>query len=185
MEAYLADCIGISPDGSDMWHFDRLAKFIFEQSQGNPCTVEEFYNNGVIYYTGNKWTYCRTKLAQCELSDNIYGLMNSRMNKLPTETKFTLRVASCLGCNFPLKIKLEIINMDGDRLDRILEPAIRSGLASIDDDVFSFAHDRVLEPKEKSVLHYKIGVQLLEGLKPYLADEDHNHLHYLQAIVST
>jgi len=76
---------------------------ILEKAEGNPFFVEEvirmLIDRGVIAREGESWT-ATAKVAEVEIPDTLQGLLLARIDRLPAESKRTLRVAAVIGRQF-------------------------------------------------------------------------------------
>jgi class 3 adenylate cyclase len=76
---------------------------ILEKSEGNPFFVEEvirmLIDRGAIERHGDRWT-ATARVSDVEIPDTLQGLLLARIDRLPPETKRTLRVAAVIGRQF-------------------------------------------------------------------------------------
>jgi class 3 adenylate cyclase len=76
---------------------------IFEKSEGNPFFVEEvirmLIDRGAIVREGDRWI-ATAQVSDVEIPDTLQGLLLARIDKLPPESKRTLRVAAVIGRQF-------------------------------------------------------------------------------------
>jgi class 3 adenylate cyclase len=87
---------------------------VLAKAEGNPFFVEEvvrmLIDRGAIVRDGERWV--ATELVTgIEIPDTLQGLLLARIDRLPQESKRTLRVASVIGRQFGVTI-----------LERLLEP---------------------------------------------------------------
>ncbi len=96
---------------------EELRALILRKAEGNPFFVEEvirmLIDRGAIVRQNGGWV-ASAAIETVEIPDNLQGLLMARIDRLPEEAKDTLRVASVIGRQFPVKV-LEYI------LDRGLE----------------------------------------------------------------
>ncbi|HKW69887.1 MAG TPA: adenylate/guanylate cyclase domain-containing protein, partial [Candidatus Dormibacteraeota bacterium] len=87
---------------------------ILARAEGNPFFVEEvirmLIDRGAIVLEGDRWI-ANGSAASIEIPDTLHGLLLARIDRLPAESKRTLRVASVIGRQFGVTI-----------LERLLEP---------------------------------------------------------------
>ena len=80
---------------------------ILRKSEGNPFFVEEvirmLIDQGAIVQKNGDWI-AGENIDQIEIPDNLQGLLLARIDRLPEDVKFTLRVASVIGRQFPVKV---------------------------------------------------------------------------------
>jgi predicted ATPase len=76
---------------------------ILEKSEGNPFFVEEvirmLIDRGAIVRHRERWI-ATAQVADVEIPDTLQGLLLARIDRLPPETKRTLRVAAVIGRQF-------------------------------------------------------------------------------------
>ena len=76
---------------------------ILEKAEGNPFFVEEvirmLIDRGVIVRQGERWI-ATAQASGVEIPDNLQGLLLARIDRLPPESKRTLRVAAVIGRQF-------------------------------------------------------------------------------------
>ena len=86
---------------------------ILAKAEGNPFFVEEvirmLIDRGAIVREGDRWI-ATERVASIDIPDTLQGLLLARIDRLPQESKRTLRVASVIGRQFGVTI-----------LERILE----------------------------------------------------------------
>lgn len=86
---------------------------ILRKSEGNPFYVEEvirmLIDRGAIIQKNGDWV-AGENIEHVEIPDNLQGLLLARIDRLPEDVKHTLRVASVIGRQFPVKV-----------LERVLE----------------------------------------------------------------
>src|SRR6266851_1048940 len=80
---------------------------ILAKAEGNPFFVEEvirmLMDRGAIVQEGDRWV-ATERVATIEIPDTIHGLLLARIDKLPQDSKRTLRVASVIGRQFGVTI---------------------------------------------------------------------------------
>jgi class 3 adenylate cyclase len=76
---------------------------ILEKSEGNPFFVEEvirmLIDRGAIVRQGDRWT-ATAQVSDVEIPATLQGLLLARIDRLPPESKRTLRVAAVIGRQF-------------------------------------------------------------------------------------
>ena len=92
---------------------DRIREVILAKAEGNPFFVEEvirmLIDRGAIVREGDRWI-ATERVASIDIPDTLQGLLLARIDRLPQESKRTLRVASVIGRQFGVTV-----------LERILE----------------------------------------------------------------
>jgi class 3 adenylate cyclase len=84
-----------------------VKELILEKAEGNPLFMEEvirmLIDRGAIEYQGNKWV-AKQEVSARDIPDNLQGLLQTRIDRLPAEARQTLLVASVIGRSFPVKV---------------------------------------------------------------------------------
>src|SRR6266550_1546161 len=87
---------------------------ILAKAEGNPFFVEEvirmLIDRSAIVREDDRWV-ANEKAASVEIPDTLHGLLLARIDRLPAESRRTLRVASVIGRQFGVTI-----------LEKLLEP---------------------------------------------------------------
>jgi predicted ATPase len=80
---------------------------ILTKSEGNPFFVEEvirmLIDRGAIERRDDRWV-ATARVADIEIPDTLQGLLLARIDRLPAETKRTLRVAAVIGRQFGVRM---------------------------------------------------------------------------------
>jgi class 3 adenylate cyclase len=88
-------------------------ELILAKAEGNPFFVEEvirmLVDRGMIVREEDRWV-ATARVADVEIPDTLQGLLLARIDRLPPESRRTLRVASVIGRQFAVSL-----------LERILE----------------------------------------------------------------
>jgi len=86
---------------------------ILTRSEGNPFFVEEvirmLIGRGAIVHEGDRWL-ANESITAVEIPDTLHGLLLARIDQLPEQAKRSLRIASVIGRQFPVRV-----------LERVLE----------------------------------------------------------------
>ena len=93
---------------------EQTRDLILAKAEGNPFFVEEvirmLIDRNAISRDGDRWV-ANEKAATVEIPDTLHGLLLARIDRLPAESRRTLRVASVIGRQFGITI-----------LEKLLEP---------------------------------------------------------------
>lgn len=65
-------------------------------------------DRGAIVQQNGDWI-AGEKIEQVEIPDNLQGLLVARIDRLPEDVKNTLRIASVIGRQFPVKVLEQIL----------------------------------------------------------------------------
>ena len=80
---------------------------VLAKAEGNPFFVEEvirmLIDSGAIVREGDRWI-ANESATRIAIPDTIHGLLLARIDRLPQETKRTLRVASVIGRQFGVSV---------------------------------------------------------------------------------
>ena len=80
---------------------------ILARAEGNPFFVEEvirmLIGQGVIERQGDQWV-ATADASSAEIPENLHGLLLARIDQLPDAAKRSLRVASVIGRQFPVRV---------------------------------------------------------------------------------
>jgi class 3 adenylate cyclase len=91
---------------------ERTRALILKKAEGNPFFVEEvirmLIDRGAILKKGDAWEAGK-EIGDVEIPDNLHGLLLARIDRLPEETKRTLRVASVIGRQFSVKVLEQVL----------------------------------------------------------------------------
>lgn len=137
---------------------ERLRASILERAEGNPFFVEELIRmlieRGWVVRSGSRWVGSGT-VAQAEVPDTLRGLLLSRIDRLPDEARRTLRMASVIGRDVPVRL-LETVTADPAGTARALGIAEAAGLvrfaAADPEPVYRFRHVLIQEAAYDSLL---------------------------------
>ena len=89
---------------------------ILARAEGNPFFVEEvvrmLIEKGAIVREGERWV-ATTAVASVEIPDTLHGLLLARIDQLPDDAKRSLRVASVIGRQFPVRVLERVLGDKG------------------------------------------------------------------------
>jgi tetratricopeptide (TPR) repeat protein len=116
-EAMLSALLG---EGEDLVQLKRL---IIEKTEGNPLFMEEIYQalieDGSFVREGAAVQLAKP-LNNLKIPPTPQGILDSRIDRLPTGEKDLLQTLAVIGKMFPLKLVREVIKKPDDELNRIL-----------------------------------------------------------------
>jgi serine phosphatase RsbU (regulator of sigma subunit) len=85
---------------------------ILATSEGNPLFVEEvirtLIDRGAIVHENRTWV-SRPERQIADIPDNLQGLLLARIDRLPEELRYVLRVAAVIGRQFPVKVLEQVL----------------------------------------------------------------------------
>jgi class 3 adenylate cyclase len=86
---------------------EAVRDVILARAEGNPFFVEEvirmLIESGAIVRSGDRWLAHAT-IVNVEIPETLHGLLLARIDQLPEEAKRSLRVASVIGRQFPVRV---------------------------------------------------------------------------------
>jgi predicted ATPase len=86
---------------------------ILTRSEGNPFFVEEvvrmLIGRGAIVRSGDRWL-ANDSINAIEIPDTLHGLLLARIDQLPDQAKRSLRVASVIGRQFPVRVLERVLS---------------------------------------------------------------------------
>jgi class 3 adenylate cyclase len=86
---------------------DSVRDAILKRSEGNPFFVEEvirmLIERGAIVQRDDRWIANET-IMTVEIPETLHGLLLARIDQLPENAKRSLRVASVIGRQFPVRV---------------------------------------------------------------------------------
>ena len=86
---------------------DRVRDLILARAEGNPFFVEEvirmLIERGVIERRADRWI-ATGEVGSVEIPETLHGLLLARIDQLPDAAKRSLRVASVIGRQFPVRV---------------------------------------------------------------------------------
>ena len=137
---------------------ERLRASIMERAEGNPFFVEELIRmlieRGWVIRKGDHWVGSGT-VAEAEVPETLRGLLLARIDRLSDEARRTLRMASVIGRDVPVRL-LETITGDPAETARALGLAEAAGLvrfaAADPEPVYRFRHVLIQEAAYDSLL---------------------------------
>jgi predicted ATPase len=86
---------------------------ILTRAEGNPFFVEEvirmLIERGVIVRQGDRWM-ATAEVSTVEIPETLHGLLLARIDQLPDSAKRSLRVASVIGRQFPVRVLERVLD---------------------------------------------------------------------------
>jgi serine phosphatase RsbU (regulator of sigma subunit)/class 3 adenylate cyclase len=102
---------------------EQVCNLILERAEGNPYFVEELLRvlieRKAIIPKNGSWI-AGADADKAHIPDNLHGLLLARIDSLPDQVKYILRVASVIGRQFPVSV-LKQVTKNGLRESRIME----------------------------------------------------------------
>jgi predicted ATPase len=92
---------------------EKIRDGILKKAEGNPFFAEEvirtLIDTGGIIQQGDRWAAGKD-IGNIEIPDNLQTLLLARIDRLPEDTKRTLRIASVIGRQFSVNVLEQVIN---------------------------------------------------------------------------
>ncbi len=96
---------------------ERVRDSILARADGNPFFVEEvvrmLIERGVIERHGEHWL-ATAEIERVEIPATLHGLLLARIDQLPDAAKRSLRVASVIGRQFPVRVLERVLTEAGE-----------------------------------------------------------------------
>ena len=138
----------------------RLGRMIVEKTDGNPFFVEEvvrtLIDSGAVVrdQSGARWRSV-TEVEEIAIPENVQTLITSRFDRLESEVRSTLQMASVIGRSFDYKV-LKLVSDTASQLDRQLSTLQRVELiweaARVPELEYMFRHELTREAAYNSIL---------------------------------
>ena len=100
-----------------------LKKLIIEKTEGNPFFMEEtvqvLLDEGALVRDGNAARLTRP-LGELKIPPTVQGILASRIDRLPAESKDLLQALAVIGREFPLSLIRAVVPKSDDELNRLL-----------------------------------------------------------------
>lgn len=185
----------------------ELAMLVTDKTQGNPFFINQLltflYEEQflTIDEIGGKWSWNIEKIANLNVSENVVDLLILKLQKCSLETQEILKIASCVGTHFDVRLVARIAEKSVHEVMINLMEAIHDGFIMPSEDVlnylwsdakeltemmqyqspsqaFRFQHDKVLQAAyimadshERKKYHLKIGRILLQKFTGHHLEE--------------
>ncbi len=168
-----------------------LGELVYKKTGGNPFFVNQFlktlYDDRLIHLDSKAvWQWDYQKISDMQVTDNLVDLLVEKINKLEEKTRETLKLCACIGNRFDLEVIAYLEETTVEDTLKNLKEAIHEGLIDGSESLYFYHHDRIqeaayslLEEKQKSLIHYRVGKKAildaigkpLNGKLFYVADQ--------------
>ncbi len=170
----------------------QLLQLVLQKTEGNPFFCEEvvrtLIDGGAVVRdeSGMHWR-ATTRVEDIAIPDNLQALLASRIDRLDTEARQTLQLASVIGRTFYSRV-LDSIAETAVELDRQLNTLQRVDLireaARVPELEYMFRHELIRDAAYSSILrrrrrefHSRVG-KAIEELFPDRLEEEAHRLAY-------
>ncbi len=171
---------------SDSQDVADLTRICYEKTQGNPFFLSQFleslHDEALIRFdpSGKRWVFDLPGIRQKKVTDNVADLMVEKIQKLSAKSQELIRIASCVGNTFTLRMLARCTGLTQEEVGRLLQEPLEERIILPQDSVYkyveadseisyAFLHDRVqqvayslLSDEEKRRIHANMGRLLLE-----------------------
>jgi serine/threonine protein kinase/signal transduction histidine kinase/tetratricopeptide (TPR) repeat protein len=150
-------------------NFERLANALQEKTDGVPYVLSEairfLINNEMLVMNNNEWEYVGESVGRLPEKFDPVSLVLDKADKLSTEEKRVLQIASLVEGKFDELMLSELLNSEKEHINRMLMKIEAFGfLVNHFHGGFTFSHDKIqeslandLSKKEKMVIYEKLG----------------------------
>jgi len=147
-----------------------LTAYMYEKSNGNPFYMKQLlkylYEQGKIFFCNNesRWKWDAAIFGAKDVYENVKELLRLKILSFDDYTQQALKVASCIGCSFSIRILKLIVNRN-----EAIKGAITSGMiiqSKGSEIMYHFAHDNIQEaaysllPDNPEIMLFYIGKKL-------------------------
>ncbi len=164
--------------------FIKFTDLIYSKTNGNIFftiqLLENLYQEKLLYFDfkTNLWQWDIEQIKKQKISDNLIELLVKKVQKLPKNTRKILKIASCIGVSFSIKL-LKSISLKEDDFDEILKNSLNEKIITTSNyEDYNFVDSKIqksiystLEREEKSIIHYKIANFLINNIKKEKQEE--------------
>ena len=92
---------------------EEVRALILKKAEGNPFFVEEvirmLIDHGAIVKKGENAWAAGKEIREVEIPDTLQGLLLARLDRLPENVRYTLRVASVIGRQFTVSVLEQVL----------------------------------------------------------------------------
>ena len=129
-----------------------LAGLCFAKTRGNPFFLNQFihsvYQDGLIFFNSAEgiWQWDEAKIRQTDITDNVVGLMVSKIQKLSGNTGHLLSLAACIGNRFDLNTLSIVYGKPVQETADDLLPALQDELVLPLDESYKYISEPFQSP---------------------------------------
>lgn len=127
-----------------------IVEKIIEKTKGNAFYIKQllyhFYEKKCLQYNGseNKWYFDEKCFEQERVSENVADFLVKEFTQMDEAFIDILKIASCLGNTFKLKIVLQMLGKNADDFTQYLSILIEENyVLSLGFDWYAFSHDQI------------------------------------------
>lgn len=182
LQAMIADTLHKSPE-----EVDQLVETVHDKTNGNPFFVGEFlktmHRDGLIGFDRQQgWSWNSKEIERQGITDNVVELMTDNIGKLEPEIQRVLKVASCIGVEFDLKLLADLLKVDSRKVFDLLQAAMDEGLiqpvTDYTDDLFAFSGNGRRSPDYSEIEFMFMHDRVRQAAYSLLATEEQQRIRY-------
>ena len=135
-----------------------LSELIYQKTKGNPFFATQFlqglHQDKYISFEADSgyWQCDFSKVRQASLTDDVVEFMVRRLQLLPPRTQEVLKIASCIGNCFELKMLAVACDRPQEDIALNLWPSLQAGLIVPENETYKFfQHSASAEKSSDSV----------------------------------
>ncbi|MBI2766634.1 MAG: AAA family ATPase [Chloroflexi bacterium] len=152
---------------------EAFARFLLQQTQGNPFFIEEILKHlveiGTLRYTGGRWVTDRD--VRADVPVGIREVLDTRLSRLSEPCRQLLTAASAMGGGFSPGVLAAATAQDEEQVFELLDEAAAAHIVTEESDrggpVFEFKHALIrqtlyseMSPSRAIRLHRAIGAAI-------------------------
>lgn len=181
--------------GLDRTHSIDLARIVHSVTHGNPFHILQFLAElralGLLMESGDDLRSHEKEILMLGARRSVMILVRNRIERLPTNVKDMLKVASCIGTTFSQEFLKAGILMTSSDATSAVRHAAQEGIFQVESDpnTIRFAHDQfrqaayaMIREKERKAFHLDVGRRLWHRLS---IDQRDNHLRTIADQISS
>jgi predicted ATPase/class 3 adenylate cyclase/tRNA A-37 threonylcarbamoyl transferase component Bud32 len=119
---------------SSLQEAQPLAELLYGRTQGNPFFLVEFlkslHHQGQLTFDheAGRWRWDLARIQELGISDDVVELMAARIERLDAPSQQALKLAACIGAQFPLYLLGQVTGRSPSEVMGHLKPAVNEGL---------------------------------------------------------
>ena len=121
-----------------------LAALLEARTQGNPFFLVEFlkslHERGLLTFDHGRgrWTWDLDRIKELGVSDDVVDLMAGRIERLDASSMQALKLAACIGAQFPLHLLSQVTSRSPSEVMGTLKAAVNEGLIVLLGDAYKY-----------------------------------------------
>jgi predicted ATPase len=163
-----------------------LSSVLHRKTGGNPLFLRQLMsslneqNHIYVQLNPSRWTWDLNKIMDLKISDDVVAFLLKDMQRLPTDLRLGLEVASCSGSCVKCTV-LDILseNLHVDLQDILQQVSERGFVDNVGGTMFRFAHDKIqqaayalMSEEKRRANHMLFGLSLCNHTQSRGVDDD-------------